>query len=69
MNLACWNVRGLNTPLRQQEVKALVQENRVSLMGLVETWVSMANNVPIAQNLLGGWSYINNYPNHPNGRI
>ena len=69
MNVACWNVRGLNSPLRQQEVRALVQENGIGLLGLVETRVSSDNSKVIMTNLLGGWYSINNYSNHPNGRI
>ena len=69
MNVACWNVWGLNSPLRQKEVRALVQENGIGLLGLVETRVSSVNSKVIETNLLGGWHSINNYSNHPNGRI
>ena len=54
---------------RQQEVQALVQEHRISLLGLVETKVKAANNSSILQNLLRGWRVLHNYEYHPNGRI
>ena len=55
--------------MRQKEVRELVQENRVSLLGLVETKVSMENRISLSQNLFRGWSFLNNYSKHPNGRI
>ena len=70
MNISCWNVREeLNSSLRQKEVRELVQENGIALVGLVETKVSSDNSNDIATNLLGGWRAINNYSSHPNGQV
>jgi hypothetical protein len=43
MYFACWNIRGLNDPLKQGEVRKLISEHHVSLCGLVETRVKECN--------------------------
>ena len=33
----CWNVRGLNSPARQRDVRAKIEESRCSIICLQET--------------------------------
>lgn len=37
MNIRMWNLKGLNAPTNQKEVKILCNEVKVSLIGLLET--------------------------------
>ena len=37
MIIHCWNVRGLNSPLKQHEVVSLMKKNKVDVCGLLET--------------------------------
>ena len=69
MKIACWNVRGLNSLARQQEVRSLVQELNISLISLVEIKVRADNSPSISKNLLGGWKLLHNYIHHPSGRV
>ena len=39
MNLACWNIRGLHLPHKQDEIRSLVHVNKVSIIGILETKV------------------------------
>ena len=69
MIFASWNIRGVNDPLKQREVRSLVFGNNVSLLGLNETRVHKDNSFNIAESMLRGWRYIFNYNQHANGRI
>jgi len=36
-NLASWNIWGLNWPNKQEDVKIFLHENKIGLVGLLET--------------------------------
>ena len=38
-----WNVRGLNGPNKQEDVKIFLQQQQVGLLGLLETKVTLQN--------------------------
>ena len=69
MNLACWNIRGLHMPHKQEEVRSLVHANKISIIGILETKVKRHSFLNIAKNLLRGWKAISNHHCHYNGRI
>ncbi|XP_060182858.1 uncharacterized protein LOC132612786 [Lycium barbarum] len=68
-SLLSWNVRGLNGPNKQKEVKLLYIEERVGLIGLLETKIKKDKIQQVANNMFGGWNHINNLDYHYNGRI
>lgn len=69
MNIACWNVRGLNKPLRQREVVRFLRSNNVALVGLLGTRVKQ-NKAGNARKLFGPtWQFADNYSSAINGRI
>jgi hypothetical protein len=39
MYIGCWNVRGLNDPLKHSKLHHLVQKERMALLGLIQTQV------------------------------
>ncbi|KAK9704781.1 hypothetical protein RND81_07G010500 [Saponaria officinalis] len=70
MRLASWNIRGVNHPSKQQEVRHFLLKHRVDVMGLVETRVKVHSAGRIGAKLFGhNWGLVNNYQFHPNGRI
>ena len=69
MNLAWSNIRGLSMPHKQEEVQSLVHDNKVSIIGIIETRVKRHNFPSIAQTLLRGWKAVSNHHYHHNGRI
>lgn len=69
MNVLAWNIRGLNMPLKQREVKKMVKRLKVSILGLVETRVKLENLVRIQAAMFPGWGIIHNYSSHRLGRI
>lgn len=54
MNVLVWNIRGINKPLKQKEVKKMVARLKVSIICLVETRVQKANIIKIRDNMLPG---------------
>jgi exonuclease III len=69
MNILFRNVRGLNMPLKQKEVRKMVRKLRISILCLVETRVKQENFSKIVVSMLPGWEVINNYSAHILGRI
>lgn len=43
IKIGTWNIRGLNNPLKQKEVRSVIFANKFSLMGVVETKVQDTN--------------------------
>lgn len=69
VNMLCWNVRGLNGPIKQKEVKLLCNIENVGLVGLLETKIKINKIEEIARKMFDGWQYITNLECHYNGRI
>ena len=69
MKMANWNIRGVNGPSKQRELRSLILSNEVCLFGLNETKVREDNSESVASDLLRGWHFRFNYQSHPNGRI
>jgi exonuclease III len=65
MKILSWNVRGLNMPLKQKEVRRL----NLSIVCLVETLVKIENFPQIVASMLSGWEVVNNYSKHYLGKI
>jgi len=67
-HIASWNVRGLNWPNKQEDVKFFLQLHNVGLIGLLETKVKNQNVEKSAANIFRGWNWANNFT-ISNGRI
>ncbi|KAK9689166.1 hypothetical protein RND81_09G040100 [Saponaria officinalis] len=66
--ITAWNVRGLNVPLRQHEIKEFLAKHKVVVAGLLETRVKIANSNKIMNKFLR-YRCVGNYSAHYNGRI
>ena len=69
INLACWNIRGLNEPSKQWEVRKFISDSHLDLVGIIETKVRSVNSSFIMQQIFGQWSFCANYQCHTLGRI
>jgi len=69
MKLLSWNIRGLNMPLKQKEIRRMVFSHRISILCLLETRVKQDNFPKVAGSMLPGWEIINNYSKHCLGKI
>ncbi|XP_048496446.1 uncharacterized protein LOC125495695 [Beta vulgaris subsp. vulgaris] len=64
-----WNVRGVNNPKKQQEVKAFLHKHVVGLVGLLETKVKAIHLGDLYHKVFQGWCFSSNTSYHPGGRI
>jgi hypothetical protein len=64
MKILSWNVRGLNMPLKQKEVRKLVRRLNLSIVCLGETLVKIENFPRIVASMLPSWEVVNNYSKH-----
>ena len=69
LNFAAWNIRGLNQPHKQEEVRKFISSSRLSLLGILETKVRYGRRSHLARELLPGWSFLYNYNVTSHGRI
>lgn len=51
MNLASWNVRGLNKASHQRELQNFLSMNKVNFMGILETKVKVPNALSISKKI------------------
>ncbi|XP_056695788.1 uncharacterized protein [Spinacia oleracea] len=68
-NIATWNVRGLNSLQKQNEVKHFIQKYEVGLVGLLEHKVKLPNLGKLYQKVFVKWCFTSNASYHPGGRI
>ena len=59
----------MNKRYKQKEIRLLLQQNKTSLAGLIETRVKEANSNTILKAIAPGWKIIHNYKEAVNGRI
>ena len=69
IKFASWNIRGLNDPLKQREVRTFVKSQALDFIYLVETRVRAFNKDRIFNSLLPGWRLFHNYEHALLGRI
>ena len=58
--ITSWNVRGLNWPNKQEDVKLFLHLNKIGLVVLLETKTKHQNMETIASNIFRGWEWTNN---------
>jgi hypothetical protein len=69
MNFLFWNIRGVNHPSKQKEVKSMIQRHNISLVCLIETKVQEHNVDRVKSCIVPEWDYVANYNCHFLGRI
>lgn len=69
MIVLCWNVRGLNDPLKQSELQKEVLKHHPAIFGLIETRVKYQNAMQIEVKLFPQYAFFANYNGHNNDRI
>lgn len=64
-----WNIRGLNSLNKQQDIKWFLHNNKIELFGLLETRIRSRNWNKFRNNLGSSWSICSNNSLHKGGRI
>ncbi|KAJ9536675.1 LOW QUALITY PROTEIN: hypothetical protein OSB04_un000148 [Centaurea solstitialis] len=60
IHAACWNIRGLNAPEKQREVKSFLRVHSVSLFAVLESHLSSLSLGSVVSNVFGHWSWVSN---------
>lgn len=69
VNIASWNVWGLNDHIRQLDLKRFLLRNKISLVGVLETRAESNKQASILAKCCYGFSYEDNYQYARNRRI
>ena len=69
MNILCWNIRGLNSPLKQHEVAILLKKKRVDVCALVEAKLSELKIEQMGRFRLKRWKIASNATASSSARI
>lgn len=60
---ACWKIRGLNTPIKQNEVRWFILLNKIDFMVVLEIKVRDINVAKVCHSIWDGWEYCTNHVN------
>ena len=69
VKFASWNIRGLNDPLKQREVRSFIESQTLDFVCILETRVRASNKDRIFTTILPGWRMFHNYDHALLGRI
>lgn len=69
LNFGFSNICGLNDPLKQREAKCFVNNNNLSLIGLIEHKIRQGWVDRVMKVVCPNWLFVHNYPQAPLGRI
>jgi len=69
IQVAGWNIRGLNQTPKQFEVRSLISSQKLKLIALLETKVQERHAAEVAHNVMPFWSWDFNYDSCGGGRI
>ncbi|XP_062114014.1 uncharacterized protein LOC133825029 [Humulus lupulus] len=64
-----WNVQGINSQQKQNTVKQLIVNQKIGLVGLLETRVKAQNLGALYVRMFSGWCFTSNSAWHDGGRI
>lgn len=68
MKIASWNIRGCNKPLKQQELKRFLLQNKIDVLGVLESRIKRGNFLKF-QKKFRALKVVSNHSSHYNGRI
>ncbi|GMJ03657.1 hypothetical protein HRI_004034900 [Hibiscus trionum] len=69
MIICTWNVRGMNIPLKQDEIVRRMYSLKVDFVCLLETRIKKISAQVIISGKFRGWNWLANYDYAYNGRI
>lgn len=69
IKIASWNIRGLNNPSKQEDVKIFLKTSNVGLVAFLETKVSLPNLAEVVHRKCLGWDWTHNAETNKRGRL
>ncbi|KAJ6319643.1 hypothetical protein OIU78_015120 [Salix suchowensis] len=60
-SLGAWNIRGLNSPLKQKSIHHWINKNKLDIVGILEPRILLANMAKVEKGLgLSSWQFVSN---------
>lgn len=59
-SFAAWNIRGLNRPLKQKEVRQVIVDNHLHICAILESHVDTSKLVNVCKSVFKSWQWISN---------
>ncbi|PWA72494.1 Myc-type, basic helix-loop-helix (bHLH) domain-containing protein [Artemisia annua] len=60
LKIGCWNIRGLSTTDKQNEVRKYIDDERLHMCGIIETQLKTKKLQKIGDSVFKNWSWVNN---------
>lgn len=60
INIASWNIRGLNSPLKQNEIKLFILDKEINIIDILEVKVRLQNFQNIKNKIFRNWDVLHN---------
>ena len=57
VEIVSWNVRGMNGPIKQEDLKIFLDQQQVSLVGFLETKVHLQNVEQVMGRICNHWQW------------
>ena len=67
INIASWNIRGLNASIKQARVRDFIRNNSVSLCAILETLVKSETLLEVCARTFGRFEWVSNQMQSTNG--
>jgi len=64
-SILAWNVRGLNRPNKQEDIKYFLNKQGLGITALLEIKIKKENISLVAERMFRGWSWTTNVEAHP----
>lgn len=69
MKIIVWNLKGINKPFKQKEVRRIIKRLKIDMICILGTRVHQDNANRIKNSIAPGWDFVHNYSVHSLGRI
>jgi len=67
--IVCWNVRGMNSPQKQEDIRLFLHKQSTGMVGFIETKVQEKNISQVAEKVCSNWNWVHNADCMNKGRV
>jgi len=64
-----WNVRGMNSPQKQEDIKLFLHQQPTGMVGFLETKVKEENMTQVVGRVCNNWHWVHNADSMNRGRV
>jgi len=67
--IVCWNVRGMNSPQKQEDIGLFLHQQSTGMVGFIETKAQERNMAQVAGRVCSNWHWVHNVDSMNKGRV